>query len=135
MAARVDHSTLLRFVDASQLQGPDGGLEDAPLVGASGDQIGSLAGALIDPVAARVHFYVIQSPGWIGRRHYLLSMDAAPTVGHDGNALHVEMDQAGLKQCPTFVRSSIPAYSDDDLLASMFGVPRDEPSAAESLSL
>lgn len=134
MAARLDHSTL-RFVDASQLQGPDGGLEDMPLVGVSGDQIGSLAGALIDPVAGLVHFYVIQSPGWIGRRHYLLSLDAAPTIGPDGNALHVGMDQATLKRCPTFVRSSIPAYSDEDLLASMFGGPRDLPSTEEPLSV
>lgn len=134
MATRLDLSTL-RFVDASQLQGPDGDLDDVPVVGAAGEQLGSLAGALIDPVAGRVHFYVIQSPGWIGRRHYLLAMDASPTLSPDGHGLHVEMDQAALKHCPTFVRSSIPPYSDEDLLASMFGGPRNLPATEESASL
>ncbi len=131
MRDELDHSTL-RYVEAAQLEGPFGGLEDASLLGTSGEQLGSLAGALIDPGEGRLRYYVIHSTGWIGRREYLVPADFAPSIAPDGSALHVDMDRAALAACETFHPAAAVPYSDDDLIATIFRDRDDDVAAALS---
>ena len=116
-----NQGSALRYVEATRVTGPGGDLAAVELRGHGDEPIGSLDGLLIDPVERRLRFFVVQSPGLLRSRRYLLPSDCAARVDADGRALYVAVERADLRRCEEFRRSSVPAYSDDDTVEALFG--------------
>lgn len=114
-----DHSRL-RYIDASNVLCRAGGLADVDLVGTGDEKLGHLNGVLIDPVAGKLQYFVVESPGWLNRRQYLLPTDTPARVDPDGRSLHVDIDPTCMKDCETFERTSVPQYSAEDSVDHMF---------------
>lgn len=114
-----DHSRL-RYIDASNVLCRAGGLAQVDLVGAGDEKLGHLNGVLIDPVAGTLRYYVVESPGWLNRRQYLLPTDMPARVDPDGRSLHLDIDPGYMKECETFERASVPMYSAEDAVDHMF---------------
>lgn len=115
----MDSGERLRFVDADRLDTPAGTLAGALLVGPADETLGTLDGAVIDPIERHVRYYMLRSRRWFGGRRYLIPATPA-WLDATRNALHVDLEPhevAGLLECS---RDSFPAYSDDDLLSAMF---------------
>lgn len=114
-----EHSSRLRFLKASQLEGPAGDLAGVPLESGSGEALGTLAGVLIDPPARRVRYFVVERPGWLRRRHYLISTDCPARVESD--TLRLDLDARDLSTLEEFDRHTVPPFSDEDTVDAMFG--------------
>ena len=110
----------LRYLAASRVQSPVGELADVEVRGSDDRKIGSLEGVLLDPAERRLRFFVVQTPGWLRKRRYLLPSDWPARVDAHGPSLHVDLDGDALARCPEFEKSSVPEYSDDDLLTALF---------------
>lgn len=119
MRATGDHSQL-RYIDASNVLCRAGGLADVDLVGAGEEKLGHLNGVLIDPVAGKLQYYVVEAPGWLNRRQYLLPTDMPASVDPGGRSLHVDIDPGCMEECETFERASVPTYSPEDAVSHMF---------------
>jgi len=113
----------LRYVDAGRLATPLGSLDGTELIGPADNPVGRLDGVIIDPLARRVRYYVVESRGWFTKRHYLLSATPArfePTR----HALHVEVDRDELEQLPEILPDTLRSFSDDDVVSAMFARDR-----------
>jgi PRC-barrel domain protein len=112
-------NTSLRYIDAGHVDTPDGRLGRATLVSRSNAPLGKLDGIVIDPMSRQVRYYVVESPGWLTTRHYLLPLTPA-RLDRDRHAVEVDLDADDLKQLDEVEPDDLPRYSDEDLLASMF---------------
>lgn len=110
----------LRYVEASRIQSPSGEQSGMDFRGPDDEKIGSLDGVLIDTADHRLRFYVVESPAWPGSRRRLLPIDRPAQVSHGGRSLRMVLDAEDLAACEEFETSLVRAYSDDDLLATMF---------------
>lgn len=113
-------TSALRYVEASRVQSPAGELSAVDLRNCDDQKIGSLDGLLVDPVERRLCYFVVKSSGWTGSRRYLVPTDWPVQMDPGGRALRLDFDPDEFSRCEEFKRSSVPCYSDDDLLASMF---------------
>jgi hypothetical protein len=82
------------------------------------EKLGHLDGVLLNPAQRRVCFLVVQSPGLLRRRRYLLSVDAAPHVEGEARILRVEAHAHELTE-QFDVRAVLP-FSDEDAVTAMF---------------
>lgn len=107
----------LRFVEVDRLRAlGEGQLNNAIVRGAADAVLGTLTGALIDPLQRRVCFLIVESDRWFARHQYALPLDAAriDRTRHElvmdggGDALH-EVHVEG------FAR-----FSDQDVVDAMF---------------
>lgn len=119
MRSNRDHSRL-RYIDASNVLCRAGGMADVDLVGVGDEKLGHLNGVLIDPVAGKLQYYVVESPGWLNRRQYLLPTDMPARVDPDGRSLHVDIEPGCMEDCETFERASVPPYSPEDAVDHIF---------------
>jgi hypothetical protein len=106
----------LRFVDADRLRALDGELNHAVVRGAADAVLGTLTGALIDPLQRRVCFLVVESGSWLMRRHYALPIDAA-RVDRERHGLLMDVDGDMLREVDA---GRFPRFSDADVLDAMF---------------
>jgi hypothetical protein len=116
------NDSALRYLEASRIQSPAGDLDHVELRGPDDETLGSLDGVLIDPVERRLRFFVVKPTGRARprSRRYLLPTDCHARVEEEGRTLRIALDADGLARCEVFETSSVPAYSDEDLLDSMF---------------
>ena len=108
----------LRYIGAGNLTTPFGPLDGARMIGAADYTLGRLDGVLVDPRERQVRYFVVER-GWLPRRHYLLSAEAA-RVEREEKALRVDVDQDELNHLPQIHPNALPAFSDDDLIGAMF---------------
>ena len=108
----------LCYLDAARVNSPAGVLSELDVVAANGEQLGSIAGVVIEAGARRARYLDIRSPGWLRRRRYLVEADQLAQVDPERKTLRLlnaevrevqDLDTAGLRQ-----------FSDDDLLAALF---------------
>jgi hypothetical protein len=104
----------LRFVDGDRLRALDDELNHAVVRGAADAVLGTLTGALIDPLQRRVCFLVVESGNWLMRRHYALPIDAA-RVDRERHGLLIDGDTLREVDAARFSR-----FSDADVLDAMF---------------
>lgn len=114
-------ASALRYVAATRVIGPAGEVAPVELRGARNETIGNLDGLLIDPVERRLRFFVVQSSGLLRSRRYLLPSDCSAQVDAGGRALRVAVERSDLARCQEYRSSSVPTYSDDDVVDAMFG--------------
>ena len=106
----------LRFVDADLLRALDGELNHAVVRGAADAVLGTLTGALIDPLQRRICFLVVESGSWLMRHQYALPIDAA-RVDRERHGLLTDVDGDTLREVDA---ARFPRFSDADVLDAMF---------------
>lgn len=113
-------TSALRYVGASSLEGPVGDLSDLDVEATDGQKIGRLDGVVIDALERRIRFLVVAPATNRERRRYLLPTECEAQLDRERSALRVSADSRELARCIEFRTVSVPAFSDQDLLAAMF---------------
>src|SRR5262249_60950838 len=83
------------------------------------EKLGTLDGVLIDPSQRRVRYFVVESRGWLGRKRYLLSADEPAHLEPEDHILRLESAADDVAR-RSFDPSSVPEFSDEDLLTAIF---------------
>jgi len=118
MPSRDQPLSELCYVDAEHVSSPAGVLAGFDVVTASGEQLGSIAGVVIEAAARRARYFDVQSHG-LRRRHYLLEADQLAQV--DAERKQLRLVSADVPKVHYPGRASFRPFSDDDLLAALFG--------------
>lgn len=107
----------LCYLEASKVVTPLGDLADVELCGPDDATVGTVDGVLIDPRDRRVRYFVVETPGWLRKRRFLLEGDTAIRLERGRRALRLE-DEAELST--EFDSRSARPMTDDDLLTALF---------------
>ena len=109
-------ATNLRYLKADQLRTAAGGLDGAPVVSPAHTTLGTLAGALVDPIRRQVCYWVIESGRWPMKHRYALPLSTT-RVDPARQALLVDVDAGDLQE----VRAEqFAPFSEEDLIAAIF---------------
>lgn len=120
--ATAEHTTgtgTLRYLDAQHVRCPVGTLAGLEVRTADDESLGQLEGVLVDPSQRRMCYLVVQSPGLLRTRRYLLPVDAAPHVEGRDMILRVEA-RAGEVAPERFDVTAVRPFSDEDAVTAMF---------------
>lgn len=109
----------LCYLDAKKVHYPAGTLAGLEVRTADDHLLGQLEGVLLNPSQRRVCFLVVQSPGLLRKRRYLLPVDAAPHVEAKDMILRVEA-QAGEVNPERFDVGAVRPFSEEDAVTAMF---------------
>ena len=108
----------LRYVEATQIEHPEGTLAGLSLCTQDGEQLGSLNGILVEPASRRIRYFVVERDNMLRRRRYLLAGDTPASIEAVDRKLRVMAREADLER---FDSRSVQPFSDDDLITAMFG--------------
>jgi hypothetical protein len=108
----------LCYLDAANVNSPAGVLSELHVVTANGEQLGSIAGVVIEAAAGRARYLNIRSAGWLSRRHYLVEADQLAQVDPERKVLRLLSDD--VTEVPDLGTAVLRPFSDEDLLAAMF---------------
>lgn len=107
----------LRFLEPNQAEIAGAYCEGMTVRSGTG-VLGQLQGFIVDPLARRLRYLVVRTSGLLGRAT-LLQLSAARI---DLEAREIELlDDDVIRRSQPFKRELFPAFSDDDLLAAIFG--------------
>jgi hypothetical protein len=109
----------LRHLESAKVGTPIGNLDHIPVLSLTEGSLGQLEGVIIDPNARHVRYYVVESPGWLKTRRYLVP-DMPFRLDPDRKALHVDLEADDLSQLPEFDDDEFPAFTDDDFVTALF---------------
>ena len=109
----------LRHLEADKVRTPVGNLGHIPVLSPTSGSLGELEGIIIDPRDRHVRYYVVESRRWLKTHHYLMP-DRPMRLDPDCRALHVDLERDDLTQLPEVDVDEFPAFSDEDLLTTMF---------------
>jgi hypothetical protein len=113
----------LRYLNASQIEGPLASFDRLDVRTREDRTIGRFDGILIDPTERRVRYFVVDDDE--PRRHHRYLIPLVPTrLDARRRALCVDVTTSDVEQCEDFEDASFPCFSDDDLLAALFGYGR-----------
>jgi len=107
----------LCYLDAAHVDSPAGLLAGFDVVTASGQQLGSIAGVVIDAPARRARYLDVQSHG-LRRRHYLVQADHPAQV--DSERKQLRLLSADVPEADDLGSARFRPFSDDDLMAALF---------------
>jgi hypothetical protein len=119
MPAKNGQNQRLCYLDASRVKGPNGDLAGVTLETSTAEEIGKLDGLLIDPATRRVCFFVVEKPGWLRSRKYLVPTDCLAQVADGRDALRVEVNPEDLHTFES-VRGTVRQFSDEDFVDALF---------------
>ena len=106
----------LRFLDPGHTE-VAGALCEGMTIRTDTAVLGRLAGFVVDPVARRLRYLVVQTSGWFDRVK-LLPL-AAARVDLDARVIEL-LDTEVTGRLQPFKRELFPAFSDEDLVAALF---------------
>ena len=106
----------LSYLDAAHVTSPAGALSELDLVTADGEQLGSIAGVVIEAAAGRARYLEVRSADWSRPRRYLVEADQLAQVDTARRQLRLVSGNVAELQ-PT---ANLRKFSDDDLIAAMF---------------
>src|SRR5436190_19536437 len=109
----------LRYLEASRVDTPVGGLRNAVVLSQSERQLGRLNGILVDPHERRLCYFVVESGRWPTRREHLVPVGFA-RMEAKGKALYLDVEPECFGDYEECRSDRLPAYSDEDLIAAMF---------------
>jgi hypothetical protein len=115
-----DNADSLRYLGAEAVECPAGTLDGLSLFTQDEEALGTIDGVLIDPASRQVRYYVVDGSRLFSRRRYLVPADAPAVVLPEHKAVRVEIPADRIER-QRFDARSVPRFSDDDLLAAMFG--------------
>jgi hypothetical protein len=110
----------LCYLDAANVNSPAGVLSELDVVTANGEQLGSIAGVVIEAAARRARYLDIQSSGLQRRRHYFVEADELAQVDPERKTLRLL--SAEVNEVPGLDTAVLRQFSDDDLLAALFPI-------------
>jgi hypothetical protein len=110
----------LRYLPARQVGHGSGTFAGVTMCTAEGEPLGEFAGMVVEPAVRRTRFLVIERPGKLRSRRYLLDADTPAVLDPNGQTLRVEADEDDLER---FDARTIPTFSDDDLIEALFAKP------------
>ena len=117
-AKELDTTADLRYLEADSVCCAAGKLADFRVRTQDEKTLGSVRGVLISPATRRCEFFVIQSPGLFSPQRYLLPVEAGAVVEQPRTLkIHARKDELHLQ---SFTPSSVPEFSDDDLVRTVF---------------
>lgn len=108
----------LCYLDAAHVNSPAGVLSELDVVAANGEQLGSIAGVVIEAAAGRARYLDIRSSGWLRRRRYLVEADQLAQV--DPGRRMLRLLSAEVREVQDLDTAVLRQFSDDDLLAALF---------------
>lgn len=108
----------LCYLDAANVNSPAGVLSELDVVTANGEQLGSIAGVVIEAAAGRALYLDIRSTGWLRRRHYLVEANQLAQVDAERKVLRLL--SAEVREVQDLDIAVLRQFSDDDLLAALF---------------
>ncbi len=108
----------LCYLDAANVNSPAGVLSELDVVAANGEQLGSIAGVVIEASARRARYLDIRSSGLVRDRHYLVEADQLAQVDPERRTLRLL--SAEVNEVPGLDTAGLRQFSDDDLLAALF---------------
>lgn len=114
-ASRQD--TDLRYLDAASVLHPDGTLQGIRVFTEADQPIGSVEGVLIEPAHRRVRYYVVVRSTILRNRLYMVPADRVAILNSDGKTLRIDAEDELIER---FEPSSVPPFSDEDLLQAIF---------------
>lgn len=108
----------LRYLDASSVRCPAGYLSDFRVCTQDSEALGNIGGVLISPLTRRCEYFVIESRRFLSQKQFLLPIEAGAVVQEPATLkINARKDELDLE---AFTPSSVPQFSDDDLIATMF---------------
>ncbi len=110
----------LRYLAASRLESPAGDLGGATVETMGDETLGILDGVLIDPAERRLRYFVVETPGWVRRRRYLLSADVPVRMEPDHHRLCIDAHSSDVKLVDEFDEETVRPFSTDDAITAMF---------------
>jgi hypothetical protein len=119
----------LCYLEASRVESPAGDLGGATVETRGDETLGILDGVLIDPTERRLRYFVVETPGWVRRRRYLLSADVPVRVEPDHHRLCIDAHSSDVELADEFHEETVRPFSTDDAITAMFSRTL-EPSAS-----
>jgi PRC-barrel domain protein len=110
------YSSRLRFLDADDLDDSTVHFGDLRVIGTDGHKLGDLDGFIVDSVAARVQFAVVDAGGWFRSRQLLLPIGHA-RLDREGRAIRVDVARDALENYPEYDSDRFREFSDDEMKA------------------
>ena len=108
----------LRYLDASNVRCPAGYLSDFRVCTEDAEPLGHIDGVLISPVTRRCEYFVIEATGLFSHKHFLLPVEEGAILQEPATfKINARKDELDLE---TFTPSSVPEFSDDDLITTIF---------------
>jgi len=108
----------LRYLEANSVRCSAGNLAEFQVCTEDLKFLGSVEGVLISPSSRRCEYFVIESRGFLSQRQFLLPVDSCAVV-EEPKTLKIAARKDEL-ELEAFTPSSIPQFSDEDLIAAMF---------------
>jgi hypothetical protein len=105
----------LRYIDGGRLRTTDDPLQGSAVMNSTGQVLGTLTGALIDPARRHVPFLIVESRGWFTTRNYAVPVETA-RFDHARKAVLVD-EVEELRGAAT---DRFPTFSDEDLVNAIF---------------
>jgi len=106
----------LCYLNASRVLGPTGRLAALTVRTRHNEAVGTVDGVLVDPLARRLRYYVVEARN-LEHRRYLLPADAAATVDGERNALRLELETGDLRNLEEFDTARVREFTDEDAIA------------------
>jgi len=108
----------LCYLDAASVNSPAGVLSQLDVVTTAGEQIGSIAGVVIEAAAGRARYFDVRSSGWLRRRQYLVDADQFAQVDPQQKVLRLLSPV--VSEVEDVRTDALRRFSDDDLLVALF---------------
>ncbi len=116
----------LCYLKSDQIRGPLKSFDHLEVKNGDDQAIGRLDGIVIDAVARRVRYFVVEQ-GFLHRRRYLWPLSPA-SIDASANILRMDVAASDVSSCERFNPEAYRRYADEDVIAAMFhGYDDEEP--------
>jgi hypothetical protein len=108
----------LRYLEANSVRCSLGNLADYRVCTADSESLGNIEGVLISPSMRRCEYFVIESRSLFEQHWFLLPVETGAIVEEPKTLkIAARKDELDLE---TFTPSSVPQFSDEDLITTIF---------------
>jgi hypothetical protein len=109
----------LRYLDAESVRCFASNLAGFRVCTEDSQPLGSVNGVLISPASRQLRYFVIEMRGLFALRRFLLPAETGAVLDEDSKTLQIgaKKDELDLQ---SFKLRSVPEFSDNDLLETMF---------------
>jgi PRC-barrel domain len=115
----LDPTADLRYLGADSVRCPAGNLSGYRVCTGDAQSLGNLTGVLISPSERRLAYFVIETPGLFVHRRYLLPVGTGTVLQEEPRTIRISARKDEL-DLQTFAPRSVPEFSDEDLMRTMF---------------
>ena len=110
------HAARLRYLDADEVDDALVDFDGLDVYSADGHKVGDVDGFVIDSVARRVNYVVVDSGGWFTSRRFLLPIGHA-ALSPDRTSLQTDVTRDALGRLPSFDDERFDQLAEEELFA------------------